>query len=234
MKRVLLLFALFALVASTRAQNIQLHYDLGDGRKYFTSTVEMFKPDKLGSTFFFIDMDYNVGDVKGISMAYWEIARAFNIGKSPFAFHAEYNGGFGQWKDGDASGVFTINSSWLTGLEYAINAKDFSKGITFQALYKYIQGKHDASFQLTGVWYVNFANNKLSFKGFADFWREDTIFNFGTPDEETTKFVFLSEPQLWYNFTEKFSAGSEVELNANFAGRKGFNIMPTVAVKYTF
>lgn len=38
------------------AQNIQLHYDLG--RKGITSTVEMFKPDKGGSTFFFVDLDY--------------------------------------------------------------------------------------------------------------------------------------------------------------------------------
>ena len=128
MKRVLLLFALFAFVISASAQNVQLHYDMGDGRKYFTSTVEMFKPDKLGSTFFFIDMNYNAGDVEGISLAYWEIARAMKLGEtSPLSFHAEYNGGIGQWKNEYGSGAYTINSSWLTGLEYSINAKDFSK-----------------------------------------------------------------------------------------------------------
>ena len=55
------------------AQNVQLHYDLGhsiynstdiDGRNLsarpkVTTTTEMFKADKFGSTFFFIDLDFN-------------------------------------------------------------------------------------------------------------------------------------------------------------------------------
>ncbi|HYX09999.1 MAG TPA: DUF5020 family protein, partial [Bacteroidales bacterium] len=54
MKKILIvcLLGLFYLVAG--AQNIQLHYDFGKDRKYLTSTVEMFKPDQWGSTFFFI------------------------------------------------------------------------------------------------------------------------------------------------------------------------------------
>ena len=47
------------------AQNIQLHYDLGhslydglSGRPNVTTTVEMIKPDKWGSTFMFTDIDY--------------------------------------------------------------------------------------------------------------------------------------------------------------------------------
>ena len=77
MKKILLLLAVFALSYASRAQNIQLHYDFGENRKLFTTTVEMFKPDKYGSTFFFIDMDYssdarNVSN--GLSLAYWEIA----------------------------------------------------------------------------------------------------------------------------------------------------------------
>ncbi len=229
MKKLLLFLTIAGWVFAANAQNVQLHYDMGEGRGFLTSTVEMFKPDKLGSTFFFIDMDYNTGDVEGISLAYWEIARALKLGDSPFAFHGEYNGGFGQWKAGNASGAYTINSAWLTGFEYSWNAADFSKGITLQALYKYIRGKHDASFQLTGVWYLNFANNKLSFTGFADLWREDMVF--GT---DKTKFVFLSEPQLWYNCTKKFSVGGEVELSSNFGGMEGFNVMPTLGAKYTF
>lgn len=230
MKQVLLLFTMLAFTASIYAQNVQLHYDFGEGRKHLTSTVEMFKTDKLGSTFFFIDMDYGSNDVEGISLAYWEIARAFNLGKSPFAFHAEYNGGFGQYTPGS---TFQINDAWLTGIEYIWNAEDFSKGFTLQALYKYIRGKHNTSFQLTGVWYLNFANNKLSFTGFADFWREDMFFNVGTSEEKTTKFVFLAEPQIWYNISEKFAVGSEVEISSNFVANS-VKIMPTAAVKYTF
>ena len=97
MKKVLLLFSLFVIVTSTNAQNLQLHYDLGEDRKYFTTTVEMFRPDKYGSTFFFIDMDYS-SDARnvdnGISLAYWEIARAFKWNENQkFMPRVEYNGG---------------------------------------------------------------------------------------------------------------------------------------------
>jgi hypothetical protein len=51
------LFFAFALTLS--AQNIQQHYDFGKDRDYFTTTLEMFKPDEYGSTYFFVDFDYN-------------------------------------------------------------------------------------------------------------------------------------------------------------------------------
>jgi hypothetical protein len=208
------------------AQNLQLHYDMGKGRGYLTSTVEMFRPDRLGSTFFFIDMDYNTGDVKGISMAYWEIARAFKIGQSPYSLHAEYNGGFFQYEPGRS---FQIDDSWLGGLERSWDSPGFTRGITLQALYKYIREKHNASFQLTSVWYWNFFGNKLSFCGFADWWREDSYFN-----EGVTKFVFQAEPQLWYNVTGNFALGTEIEVGVNFAGLKGLHFMPTAGLKATF
>ena len=54
----LLLATLFALVTlGAEAQNVQAHYDFG--RKSATTTVEMFRADGGGSTFFFVDMDYS-------------------------------------------------------------------------------------------------------------------------------------------------------------------------------
>ena len=233
MKNQILLFIFLFATAKPFAQNIQLHYDFGKDRNYLTTTVEMFKPDKWGSIFFFIDMDYNVGDVKGISMAYWEIARGFNLGKSPFAAHIEYNGGFGQYRIDDAGFAYQINDSWLAGLDYNFNNEDFTRGFTLQLLYKYIRDKHDGSFQITGVWYMNMLNNKLTFSGFADFWREDTYFYDGET-VETTDFVFQSEPQIWYNFTSQFSLGTEMEFGYNFVPVKGFRINPTLGAKWTF
>jgi hypothetical protein len=229
MKKLVLILFVALLSFGTYAQNIQTHYDMGKDRGYLTTTVEMFRPDKTGNTFFFIDFDYGVGDVEGVSLAYFEIARCFKLGKSPFSWHGEYNGGFGQWKAGDLGGAYQINDAWLTGLDYSWNAADFSRGFSVKTLFKTIRGKNDASFQLTGVWYLNFAKGKMSFTGFADFWKEDNVF--GT---ETTDFVFLAEPQLWYNFNKNFSAGGEVEIASNFAGQKGFKVCPTVALKYTF
>ena len=60
MKRLFVLAALLAIVCYGKAQNVQLHYDFGGalydkdlhGRPVLTSTVEMFKADKWGSTYF--------------------------------------------------------------------------------------------------------------------------------------------------------------------------------------
>jgi hypothetical protein len=188
----------------------------------------MFKPDKFGSTFFFIDMDYGVADVKGVSLGYWELARGVKFWDSPFELHLEYNGGFGRSTDAQA---YRINDAWLFGGNYTWNTSDFSKIFTLQAMYKNIRGKNDASFQLTGVWTVQMLKNKLTFNGFADFWREDNNF-FLNASGESTKFVFLSEPQLWYNVCKSFSIGGEVEVASNFALHKGVKACPTLAVKW--
>lgn len=66
-KLVLVLFAGFLSVGSF-SQNLQTHYDMGKDRRYLTTTVEMFRPDKTGNTFFFIDMDYGVGGLQGVSI----------------------------------------------------------------------------------------------------------------------------------------------------------------------
>lgn len=228
MKRLLFVAVFMMFVSLVDAQNIQLHYDMGKDRGYFTSTVEMFRPDKTGNTFFFIDFDYGVGDVEGVSLAYFEIARVFTLGKSPFGWHGEYNGGFGQFKATPFNGAYTIHNAWLTGIDYSWNASDFSRGFSLKALYKNIANTIDDkphNFQLTAVWYLNFLNGKMSFTGFADLWKEKTAFG---------DMIFLTEPQLWYNFNKNFAAGGEVELSSNFAGMDGFKVMPTVGLKYTF
>lgn len=228
MKRVLLLFSFIAVVVSTNAQNIQLHYDFGENRKLFTSTVEMFRPDNFGSTFFFIDMDYgsdarNVDN--GISLAYWEIARAFKWNETQkFMPRVEYNGGVFKL-DGEDTPFVPIENCWLAGIERTFASSDFSKILTLQANYKYIKDKEDASFQLTAVWTIQMLENKLTFTGFADFWKEDMFWG--------TSYRFLTEPQLWYNPSKHFSIGSEVEFSNNFVGNE-FAVKPTVAVKYTF
>ncbi len=235
----LIAFIITSFGISSYAQNVQLHYDLGKDRKMFTTTVEMFKPDKMGSTFFFIDMDYGSegSQVDGISLAYWEIARSFKISKnSNFEPRVEYNGGFGRYQyqdeyDNTVNGNYSINSAYLLGGQYTWHNEDFSKVLTLQANYKYIKDKHDASYQLTAVWGLHFFNRKLSFTGFADFWREDNDFNFdGSVDSE---FIFLTEPQIWYNASEHFSFGGEVEMSSNF-GNEGFMTNPTLAVKWIF
>ena len=56
----LLLAALLTVTAKVKAQtNAQILYDFGSDRKYVTLTLEMFKQDKWGSTYFFVDHDFN-------------------------------------------------------------------------------------------------------------------------------------------------------------------------------
>ncbi|MDH6356935.1 DUF5020 family protein [Parabacteroides sp. PF5-9] len=232
MKRsVLLLFFIFVAMAA-KTQNIQLHYDLGShlydkdlkGRPQLTSTVEMFKTDKWGSTFFFVDMDYT-GD--GITSAYWEISRELQFWESPFSVHVEYNGGL-------AKG-FSFSNAYLGGVTYSYLSPDFSRNITFTPSYKYIHGLSSPhNFQLTATWFIHFGANKVcTFSGFADWWREKN------PHGD---FIFLAEPQFWVNLNkfkcidDKFnlSIGSEVELSHHFGGLKGFYAIPTLAIKWAF
>jgi len=226
MKKLILFALAIVFSAAVLAQNLQLHYDMGKDRGYLTTTFEMFKPDKWGSTFIFVDYDYGVGQVEGVSNTYMEVSRALRFGEVPIEFKVEYNGGFGQFAPRMA---FQINDAWLTGIQYTWNNESFTRVLTLQALYKYIRNQHNASFQFTGAWGLHFFNRKLTFSGFADFWREDKSFG-----PIKTSFVFLTEPQLWFNLTKNFSLGSEVEMGVNFGPNEGLKICPTVAAKWNF
>ena len=232
MTRALVLTAMLTIFSTVSyGQNIQLHYDFG--RNAATTTVEMFRPDACGSTFFFVDMDYN----PRVSGAYWEISRELCFWKeskvSWLSVHLEYNGGLNT-----AAGSF--NNAILGGLTYSGHSKDWSKTWSVSAMYKAIPGTVGLSgqrdphgFQITGVWNLDFFNHWISFNGFADFWREARPW-------QGTGYIFMTEPQLWVNLRNikgwekvNLSLGTEVELSCNFVD-KGFYAMPTVAAKWTF
>lgn len=229
------IFALFVFVTiSSQAQNLQVMYDFGNGRQNVTSTLEMFKPDKWGDTFFFVDMEFNGGTDKQPSLAYMEIARCLKFWDGPLSAHVEYNGGL--LLSGAAG--FPINNAYLAGVDYAWHDKNFSKFLNLKVLYKNIQGKNPASFQITGVWNLNFLKNKLTVSGFADFWREDNMnFTNGSGDviiPTNTKFVFLTEPQIWYNVNKNLSLGGEIEVASNFGTVDGLKVCPALGAKWNF
>ena len=213
MKKLIVILTVLASFTAS-AQNFQLHRDFDRG--HFTTTFEMFKVDKWGNTFTFIDFDYD--NDNGINQGYFEIARVLKTEKMPIGLHIEYNGGVGN----DDSFGYTINDAWIFGVNYA---KGGAKcGFSTYAGYKEFKGTGDANFQITGTWYVNFFDNKMTFSGFADLWTEN-----GLSDDT----VFLTEPQIWYNINEKVSFGSEIEISNNFAG-DDFEIRPTLVVKWNF
>ena len=70
-------FAGFALlsVGAFAQTNLQVFYDFGKDRKLVTTTLEMFKADDWGSTFFFVDYDYTTkeqrdADIYGTQSTY--------------------------------------------------------------------------------------------------------------------------------------------------------------------
>lgn len=244
MKKIVAIAGLGLLATGAFAQtNLQVFYDFGENRKHVTSTLEMFKSDNWGNTFFFVDYDYATKDMRdadtyGVKGSYMEVARCFNFwGDSKFAplsIQAEFNGGVGFG-----------NRNWLFGLDYFMHSADFSNTLNLKVLYKTFCGaaESDAPVQFTAVWGMNnfLGVEGLRFSGFADLWGEKTGYWYGqsNPIDEEGNWIFLSEPQLWYNIGSAFNCpnlhvGGEVELGYNFAGVKGFKCNPCLGVKWDF
>ena len=233
MKKIFCLALMAVAAMGVSAQNIQVHYDFGrniypdqeDGRQKVTVTLEQFKADQWGSWYYFVDVDLTNKFTEG---AYTEISREFNIGKKGFAAHVEYDGGLNK--------SMSFQQAALLGGAYNGHNADFSKTWSVQLMYKrffksYEYSSAYNSVQLTGVWGLNFANKKCTFSGFVDFWRGENANGNG-------QLVILSEPQFWYNVTDHFSVGGEVEISNNFIYNtyddKSFFVNPTLAVKWNF
>ena len=239
MKKILLSTLLWMATIPMFAQlNVQLHYDFADAlygkelsnHPHWTATIENFKADKWGSTYFFVDLDFGGNTMKS---AYAEISREFKLGTSPFAAHIEYNGGL--------SGGGSYNDAYLAGAAWNWANQDFSKTFSFQVLYKYlarqmIGSKH--SWQLTTVWGINFAKGLCTFSGYADVWHDNSV---------KGNLVLSSEPQFWFNLNALesvpddflLSLGTEVELTKSLVWptdglNDRFYAIPTLAAKWTF
>ena len=237
-------FATAAFAQGAMAQtNLQTFYDFGKNRGHFTTTLEGFYGDNWGNTFFFIDYDYNLRDaddnVQAPSGSYMEIARCLNFWQetavAPFSLQVEYNGLVG------------VNQNFLFGVDYFVHNADFSNTFNFKLLGKTFSrgAKSDLPLQFTFVWGMQdiFGVQGLRFSGFADVWG-DKVFAFAedpTSDKflKERNFVFISEPQLWYNVGQHFGCpnlhvGTEIELSCNFAGYDGFKVRPCLGTKWVF
>lgn len=240
------LFAAAMLIASIAANaqvNLQEQYDFN--RKQLTTTLEMFKGDKWGSTFFFVDI-YHKFDRAYPSDFYTEIARSLNFWKGSclkdLSLHVEWNGGNGIYPTDLGTAGYSVNNAWLFGVEYFLHNADYSNTFTFELMYKRISGQKDLDktpallrpygrvsdipLQFTFVWGMNnlFGVKGLSFSGFLDVWGENA--NWGKTNKlewDNTKLVALTEPQIWYNVGQHFGCdnllvGGEVEMAYNFSG----------------
>ena len=245
MKKIVAFAGLALLSVGAFAQtNLQFFYDFGKDRKMATTTLEMFKGDDWGSTFFFVDYDYANKDLRDVNFwggrsTYFEIARALNFWQDSslgaLSAHIEFN-----------SGLYGVRN-WLFGAEYFMHNDDFSNTFTFELMYKNYPKSYmsDIPLQFTFVWGMQniFGVEGLKFSGFADIWGENNSFYMGldennNPKTKDTKITFISEPQIWYNVGQFFNCpnlhvGSEVELSYNFT-QEGFMVNPCLGLKWDF
>jgi len=227
MKKIILTLILLISIL-TVGQNLQLHYDFGENRHFFTSTLEMFKPDDFGATFWFVDIDYD-SPTNTASMAYWEIARYFtlpflrnNPALSQISATIQYNDGL--------SSSFSFGNVWLGGFSLPVDLKIIT--VNTDILYRKAENQ-SGDFQITLVWFKPFLDGKIEFSGFVDIWGQD---NFDGDDDKTqSQVVILSEPQLWWHFGNHLAVGGELEISSNFIpGGSDLQIMPTLGLKWNF
>lgn len=207
--------------ATLLAHNLQLHYDLG--RKHFTSTFEMYVEDKLGYTFWFMDIDYNnpVNGFKNASLAYGEFFRYFSISRTrQLYFTIQYNDGL--------TNSFSFSPVWLAGIQAPILK------LPCEILLRKEVGTRGLTFQVTFVWFYDFERFEIS--GYIDIWNTGN----GYPKN---RLAFMSEPQFWYKVTPSIYLGGEIEISTNFSGAwtkdRNFQkdklfIIPTVGLKWVF
>lgn len=226
------LFLLYTTMAFT--QEIQLHFDPRHAlhsdvapRNYFTVTFQGAINDKLGSTYGFIDMDFNQS--KGnIGLAYLELKRDFRFGHFPLMAHIEFNGGVSRGRNDSG---FSIPNAYMAGVAY----KPFSNlNITTYLLYKYNAFKKSSNdIQLSCMWTSTFLKGKITLSGFVDVWTENKDRVNATGGK---KIILLTEPQIWFNLSRHFSIGSEIEISNNFYAqyKNKVYVCPTIALKWTF
>lgn len=222
-------FAVLFFAQGAKAQtNLQTFYDFGKDRQYVTTTIEMFKGDEYGDTFFFIDHYFgqeNAGN-SAINGSYFEIERGINM-----------------WQDSNLKDLSALieydGSTWGSGIlcvgaKYFFHSDDYNNTFTAALLYDAHFGglDPDVPIKFSGVWGFNdlFGAKGLCFKGFFDIWGNKSVYT----DLSSTDFSFLSEPQLWYAVGEHLNLGGEIELSYNFAGNKGFMCNPCLGIKWNF
>jgi hypothetical protein len=219
--------------------NLQFHWDIL--RDHPTVTQEFYATDKLGYTFFFMDVNFDRYRQRGgVSDFYFEIMRYFRLAK-----FRSYDVYFTvQYDDGSEP----IQGVVLAGLNLGnIMIGPFNVSTEFLLKKEY---KLDINWQYTLVWYAEFINGKLIFNGFLDYWINDVDNpNWPSFDPElaASRYSFQAEPQLGWLVTPQWKIGSEVEISRGFLGsvtgkltqeerykHDKWYFLPTVFIQYNF
>ena len=237
-KAALLGFCLVCLSLFCQARvNIQLLYDCVDAPY---TTIETYKGDRWGDTYFFIDHYYATREDRKIGLgsayrgSYFEIERGLNFWHDTrlkdFYLHVEYDGS--SWGKGMA----------CIGAKYAFHNTNFSRTASVALMYDHYIGPGSANVPLkfTGVWKVErlFGVGGLTFDGFIDVWGNNTEYITSQMGIGYDHFSIVSQPQLWMNMSvigvPNLNLGGEVVLGYNHHGSHGFSMQPGVGIKWAF
>ena len=202
----LLLMLLLVPAKSSAQVNAQLFYDFGSDRKFMTLTLEMFKADKWGNTYFFVDHDFNYDQhVEGPNLApggtYLEIARCLNFWQeSPLkalSLHVEYK----NVRKHSSDVPMQLTAVW------AMNDLFGVKGLKFDGFADFWWEDHDC-LNDDGEWE-----------------KKSTVFI-------TEPQLWYNVGQHFG--VDNLSVGSEIELTNNFGSTPGFKCRPCLGIKWDF
>ncbi len=225
-------------------QKLELHYDLrhsvdpaNNTKNFPTLYFEYFKNQdsgkafiKPGSILVKIQADL-LGDKTNIGKFFMQVAQTLRFWKPQIFLQLSYSGGLGVTEPRQYS--FYIINTYSAGAEYAFQWK----GAWISAVldYKYVPyAKPSNDLLYTLYWWKGLFNYKVEFAGDFSIWTENK--NHGddnTKDLRGKRFSFFAEPQIWYNISKSFSAGSKVNMFYHVNTTDNiFQVYPTIAVKY--
>ncbi len=232
-------FVICLLSTVVSAHNLQLHNDFrhsidpeNNDKNYATFSFETFKQAGYGSLFMKMDLDLK-GRNNNIGNLYTEISHTLKFWKFPVFMHLQYCGGLG-FINQTTNGYY-INNAYLIGAAYPFQWQNawFSTFLAYR-YNNFDRISHDIQFSF--YWGKNILSEKISITGHFVIWSENN--NHGdawTDNLDGKKFLFLSEPQIWYNLNKLWAIGSEIKLFYHvYSYSDQLLIYPTVAIKYNF
>jgi len=225
------------------AQQLQLHYDARhsiatkyNAKNFMTFYFEYFKQQdsskafiKPGSFLLKTQADFT-GDKNNPGKFYMQVSQSFRFWRPKIFMSVQYSGGLGVTEPKQYS--YYINNTFSVGLNYPFQWK--GAYLNSVLLYKYIPYKKPSGdFLYTLYWWKGLWNYTAEFAGDFSVWTENK--NHGddlTKNLKGKQFYFFAEPQCWYNITNKFSAGSKINMYYHiYTTENILQVYPTIAIR---
>jgi hypothetical protein len=228
------------------SQKLQLHYDLrhtvdpkNTQKNFPTLYFEYSKSQDSGRSFFkpgsfLLKTQADLLGTKGnIGQLYMQVSQSFRCWKPKIFVQLQYSGGLGIAEPGSYG--YYITNAFSAGLGHPFQWKN--AWFNAYACYTYNNFKEPSHDGLASFyWWKGFLNYKMQFAGDFNVWTINR--NHGdsfTAGLHGKKVSFYGEPQIWYNITKDFSAGSKFNLYYHVLNDANMlQVYPTLAIMYHF